>query len=344
MQQLAGFLSAHGSKTEAIALQQQIIELRKWQPLTTPELRDRLANERYTLANLEVDAGRGEDAKALLESDLRQAEAQHGKNSPEYGEALNYLFENRSYARDYDSAEKLAREEVRRAEAPGNSERIGLVSALFRLADALRAKGQVEESEALRNRGIELNRAAFPQPAFTARFADAETLVRAGKPGEAVLVAREISENPALPEIQSGQFGFQHLAQLMAIEHRPEAAEVASLALSAGERGSPQDDLRRARNLTDWANFYRGQLGRPDRARDLLTRAETIIRTCCGTASPMMEPVLQERAWLAAATAGQAAGIPYLEQLRVLRVSIYGIQSQKVEQTDHDIAEAKRAR
>jgi hypothetical protein len=46
-----------------------------------PELRDRIANERYTLANLEVDVGRGEDAKALLESDLRQVEVQHGKNS-----------------------------------------------------------------------------------------------------------------------------------------------------------------------------------------------------------------------------------------------------------------------
>jgi tetratricopeptide (TPR) repeat protein len=183
MQQLVGFLRAHGSQTEALALEEQIVEVRKEQPLTTPELRDLLANEHYTLANMEVDAGRGEDAKALLESDLLQAEAQHGKNSPEYGEALNYLFENRSYARDYDSAEKLAREEVQRAEGPGNSERIGLVSALFRLADTLRAKGQVEESDALRNRGIELNRAASPQPASTARFAAAEALVQAGKPG-----------------------------------------------------------------------------------------------------------------------------------------------------------------
>ena len=106
---------AHGSKTEALALQEQIIGLRKAQPLTTPELRDRLAQEGYTLANMEIDAGRGEDAKALLESDLRQAQLQYGKNSPDYGDALNYLFENRSLARDYDSAEKLAREEYREA-------------------------------------------------------------------------------------------------------------------------------------------------------------------------------------------------------------------------------------
>lgn len=54
----------------------------------------------------------------------------------------------------------------------------------------------------------------------------------------------------------------------------------------------------------------------------------------------MMEPVIQERAWLAAATGGQGAGIPYLEQLRTLRVSIYGVRSQQVERTDRDIAEA----
>lgn len=341
MQQLVGFLRAHGSKTESVAIEEQIVELRKEQPLTTPELRDRLANERYTLANLEVDAGRGEDAKALLESDLRQAEAQHGKNSPEYGEALNYLFENRSYAHDYESAEKLAREEVQRAEAPNASERIGLVSALFRLADMLRAQGRVEESDALRARGIELNRAAFPQPVSAARFADAEALVRAGKPGEAVRVAREIAESRATKEDDSFPTGFRHLAQSMAGLYNVEAAQVASIALSA-EESRLRDDPRHTRDLTDWANFYRGALLQPDRARDLLTRAEAIVRTCCGASSPQMEPVLQERAWLAAAMAGEAASIPYLEQLRAIRIAIYGIQSRQVEQTDHDLAEANR--
>jgi hypothetical protein len=166
MQELVGFLSVHGSKAEALTIEKQIIELRNGQPLTTPELRDRLANEHYTLANLEVDVGRSDDAKLLLESDLIQAEVHYGKNSSEYARALNYLFENRSYAHDYNSAEKLAREEVERAEAPNSSERIGLTSALFRLADVLRAEGQIAESEALRTRGIELNRAVFRQPAY----------------------------------------------------------------------------------------------------------------------------------------------------------------------------------
>lgn len=90
----------------------------------------------------------------------------------------------------------------------GGSERIGLVSALFRLADVMRAQGRVEESDAVRNRGIQINRAAFPQPASQARFADAETLVRTGKPEEAVRVAEEISQSLAQPDSDVDQFGF----------------------------------------------------------------------------------------------------------------------------------------
>jgi hypothetical protein len=336
LREFLGFLMAHGSKTDALALQEQIIALRKAQPMTTPELRDRLAQEHYTLANMEVDAGRDDDAKALLESDLRQAESQHGKNSPEYGEALNYLFENRTHAGDYESAGKLAREEVLRAEVPGAAERVGLVSAMFRLADTLRAERKVAESDALRQRGIEMNRAAFPQPASAARFTEAEALVRAGKASEAVRVAREISRSPASSDYD--QFGFRHLAEYLAIEHKAEAAQVASIAVLRDDRRHSPDDRTLAHDLTDWAGFYRG-LGERDRAGDLLTRAETIARNCCGAASPMMEPILQERAWLEA-PAGQAAGIPYLEQLRALRVSIYGEGSRQVEQTTGDLATA----
>jgi len=337
IRQLVGFLMAHGSKTEALALQEQIIGFRKAQPLTTPELRDRLAQERYTLANMEIDAGRGEDAKALLESDLRQAQLQYGKNSPDYGDALNYLFENRSLARDYDSAEKLAREEIQRAEMNGTAERVGLVSAMFRLADTLRAEGKVAESDALRKRGIEINRTAFAQPASVARFTEAEALVQAGKADEAVRVAREISESPAPSDYD--QFGFRHLAQSMHGEHNAEAAQVVSIALLTDERRYSSDDRALVRELTDWAGFCRGFLGDRVRARDLLTRAETIVRNCCGDVSPMMEPVLQERVWLEA-PARQAASLPDLEQLRALRVSIYGEGSRQVEQTTHELAEA----
>jgi hypothetical protein len=220
---------------------------------------------------------------------------------------------------------------------PGSAVLVGPVPAMFRLADTLRAEGKVEEGDALRKRTVEMNRATMQQPASEARFAEAEALVRAGKASEAVRVAREISESTGSSDYD--QFGFRHLAQLMIIEHKAQAAQVASLALLRDERRYSPTDRALVRELTDWAGFYRGFLGDRDRARDLLTRAETIVRNCCGDASPMMEPVLQERVWLEA-PAGQAASIPYLAQLRALRVSIYGEGSREVDQTTHDLAAA----
>jgi len=339
MRQLADFLSVHVSKTEALAIEEQIVGLREAQARATPKAGEFLANERNTLANLEVAAGRAEDAKALLEMELKQAELQHGKNSPEYGYALNYLFENRRYAGDYDAAEKLARESLRRVEANEASEPVDRVSALFRLADVRREQGHVEEADSLRKQGIEINRAAHPLPANTSKFETAESLVRTGKPDEAVQIAREIADGPAQGE-SSDQFGFQHLAQSMTPDHRAAAAQVASIALSSDERRHSLEDPVFTRDLTDWANFYRGMLGRPDRARDLLVRAEAIVRACCGSASPRLEPVLQERAWLAAAMDGEAAGIRSLERLRDLRAAIYGDNSRQVEQATLDLAAA----
>jgi hypothetical protein len=108
---------------------------------------------------------------------------------------------------------------------------------------------------------------------------------------------------------------------------------VASIALALAERQHSPDDPNLASDLTDWANFYRGMLGQPDRARELLARAESIVGACCGTGSQRMEPILEERAWLAESTAGKAAGIPYQEQLRDLRAAIYGAHSRQVEET-----------
>jgi len=47
----------------------------------------------------------------------------------------------------------------------------------------------------------------------------------------------------------------------------------------------------------------------------------------------LLKHVLQERPWLAAAMAGQAAGVPYLEQLRSVQTALYGVASRQVEQT-----------
>lgn len=194
--------------------------------------------------------------------------------------------------------EELAREEVQRAETSGTAERVGLVSAMFRLADTLRAEGKLTESDAVRQRGIEMNRATVPQAASAEQFVRAEALARSGKADDAVQMAREISESPEASGNDASandQFGFRHLAQSLACEHNAEALQVASVAVLADERRHLSDDVFRARDLTDWVGFYR-MLGQPDGARDLLTRAETIARNCWGATSPAMEAVLPERA------------------------------------------------
>ncbi|HXB70822.1 MAG TPA: tetratricopeptide repeat protein [Candidatus Acidoferrales bacterium] len=341
MQQLAGFLSLHGSATEALAIEERIVRFREAQALAAPDSSGLLTNELITLANLEVAAGRSEDARVLLATALQHAEQKHGTNSPEYRSALNYLFENRRSAGDYDAAERLARERLQLAQTVETSDKFALPSALLSLSYLRREQGHVEEADALLKRGIDANRAAFPhlQPPSVDQFAHAEALVRAGKPAEAVRVAQEIADS-ATGRDNGEQFGFRHLAQSMAGDHNPEASQVASIALSLRERRHSPDDTRFTGELTDWANFYRGFLGQPDRARDLLLRAETAVRACCGAMSRKMEPVLQERAWLAGATGGPAASIAYLEQLRELRASTYGANSEQVEQGTRDLAAA----
>jgi hypothetical protein len=331
MRQLVGFLSAHGSRAEALAMEEQILALRQSPP----------GYEHYNYANLLLSAGRGAEAKTILEADLQRSEIEHGKDSPEYREALGYLFENRRYAGDFVAAEKLARESVRLAEASDAPERNGLASALFRLSEVRTAQGQVQEADALRKRAIELNRASSPPPASVARFEEAENLVRAGKHEEAVAMAREIAAS-ATASASDDQFGFRHLAQSLAGNFNADAAQVASIALVSSQRRHSPDDARLVMDLVDWANFYRGVLLQTDHARELLTRAEAIVRACCGEGSRRMESILQERGWLAGATGGDAARIPYLVQLRDLRVAIYGLHSHQVAASEEELATARQ--
>jgi hypothetical protein len=143
-----------------------------------------------------------------------------------------------------------------------------------------------------------------------------------------------VSSNPGV------EFGFRTLAQLMhSLGQLSAAARLASLALSLDER-SHGNDPRFASDLLDWANFYRGFLHQTDRAGDLVTRAEAIVLSCCGPASPRMDGVLQERAWIVATAGGEAAGIAYFEQLRELMASIYGADSQQVEASTRELAAA----
>ena len=195
LQQLDDFLSSHGSKTEAVEIAQQIVQRRQAHDLADPESRPFLEAARYSLANLEVAAGRGEDAKILLERALQQAALQSGESSLEYRNALSNLLENRRIAGDYDAAEKAAREALRRVEENPASEPADHAAAFFRLADIRRTQGHLEEADALNQQGVHVNLQAFPQgpPAHTGEFQNAETLVRMGKPAEAVRVAREIA-------------------------------------------------------------------------------------------------------------------------------------------------------
>jgi hypothetical protein len=131
-----------------------------------------------------------------------------------------------------------------------------------------------------------MNRAISQQSASGEQFARAEMLARSGKAGEAVQVAREISERPDLSgndrpgNDRSGndafgndQFGFRHLPQSLAVEHNAEALQLASLAVLVDERRHLPDDLFLTRDLTEWSGSYR-MLGQLDRGRDLLDRAE----------------------------------------------------------------------
>lgn len=340
MNQLADFLSWHGSKAEAIAVELQILQITEAEALKEPKWEEWVSRHRYALANLEVEAGRSEDAKAILEHVLKEAGAQHGKSSREYARALLDLFENRRYAGDYDAVADLASEALRRAQEHAESEPDELANALFRMAEIRSGQGRAEESEALRKKGIELNRKRRPEIARASedKFEQAESLVRMGKHDDAVQVAREIADVP--PDRWGGeQFNFQHLAQFLAIDDIANAAKVASIALSSAERWQVESPSL-ASQLTSWANFYRSALHQTGQARDLLARAERVVAACCGIGSPHMEPLLQERAWLAEQTDGEGSGIPFLEQLRNLRGSIYGENSEQVEHSTMALAAA----
>jgi tetratricopeptide (TPR) repeat protein len=154
----------HGSKSEALQIEAQILELLDGQKS------DQLLNERNNLARLEVDEGRPAEAKALLEADLQRAAQVHGKESAEYRNALNYLLENRRYAGDYDAAEAAARERLRLAQESESPEPSDLASALFSLSYVRREQGHLEEADELEKRGITANRAAAPNQSSPVRI------------------------------------------------------------------------------------------------------------------------------------------------------------------------------
>lgn len=333
LRQLSGFLAFNGSKEQALATERQVVSLVEAQRDRNPDFPSAIAYERNALAERLTEAGHEGEANTILEEDLFRAEAK-GRESPEYQGALSWLLHNRIQAKDYDTAEKLAKEAVRLAESNGAApDSAQWRAAISTLAEVRRDQGYSSEAEELIRRSLAPQQPESMQERIAA-------LIRGGRPQEAFVEIRQIAEatdasNP------NDSFNFRWLAQFfVTFGYKSEAAKVAALTVPLEENRLRSDDPRLAYALADWAGFYRAHLGLLPQADILLSRAEGIVRECCGMATPHMEPLLRERAWMAAT--GSAARIRGLEDLRDFRASVYGSNSRPVEDSTRDLAASYR--
>jgi hypothetical protein len=339
LRQLSWFLEYHGSKTEAVAVQEQILELVKSGHTQSPDLDYAVASDESTLARFEVDAGQKEEARQMLQTSLLEAQNNKGAGSPEYRRALAYLLENRRYAGDYDMAETLARQQLQLVRESERPDPVALSSALSSLAMVRQSQGFEAESTELQKQASDGARlTGSPRwREMQARFAAAREMIKEDNPAQA-LAAIEEATTALSPFRQDELFAFLQVAQsFLTFQHRGEATWVAALALSIVERQGANDP-RWSYSMVDWANFYRGQLGDRDTAVALLDKAEGLIRACCGEISPRLEPLLRERAWMQA-TGANEAGIAGLEHLRDFQISVYGAGNQAVEETTQQLAD-----
>jgi tetratricopeptide (TPR) repeat protein len=331
LRQLSGFLAFYGSKEEAVATERQVMSLLEAQQAANHDDSGAISYERNVLAERLTEAGHADEARAILEEDLVRAK-DNGTESAEYQGALSWLFQNRMQAKDYDTAEKLAREAVDLAEAnaagPDSPQRS---SAISELADVRRAEGQVKEAEELLKSSVNSQDPGGIQGQLT----KIDGLIREGKSREAFSEVERVAE---AADMSNTDVNFHWLAQsFVTWGFKSEAAKVAALAVQREENRSRSDDPRLADSFVDWAGFYRGHLGSVSRADELVTRAEMIVRECCGLTSPQMEPVLRERAWMAI-SAGPSANFKALEELRDFRAAVYGSNSWPVEESTRELA------
>jgi tetratricopeptide (TPR) repeat protein len=332
LRQLSGFLAFHGSKEEALATERQVVSLVEAQRDRNPDFPRAIVYERNALAERLTEAGHEAEAKTILEEDLIHAEPK-GRESPEYQGALSWLLHNRIQAKDYDAAEKLAKEAVRLAESDGAApDSAQWRAAISTLAEVRRDQGYAAEAEELTKRSLAPQEPEGMQKCIAA----VDALIRSGRPQEAVVEIQHLAEAMDSSN-RDYSFNLRWLAQLfVTFGYKPEAAKVAAVAVPLEENRLRSDDPRLAYALVDWAGFYRGHLGLLPQADMLLSRAERIVRECCGMATPHMEPLLRERAWMAAT--GSAARIRGLEDLRNFRASVYGSNSRPVEDSTRDLA------
>jgi len=239
---------------EALATERQVVSLLEAQRDRNPDFPSAIAYERNALAERLTEAGHEAEAKTILEEDLIHAEPK-GRESPEYQGALSWLLHNRIQAKDYDAAEKLAKEAVRLAESGGAApDSAQWVAAISTLAEVRRDQGYATEAEEL------IKRSLAPQEpeGFQKRIEAIEALVRGGRPEAAFVEIQQITEATDSPN-PNESFYFQWLAQLfVTFGYKPEAAKVAALAVPLEENRLRSDDPRLAYALTDWAGFYRG--------------------------------------------------------------------------------------
>jgi tetratricopeptide (TPR) repeat protein len=336
LRQLSGFLAFDGSKEEALATERQVVSLLEAQRDTNPDFLNTITYERNALAERLTDAGREGEAKAILEEDLVRAEAK-GRDSPEYQGALSWLLHNRIQAKDYETAEKLAKEAVHLAESNGGApDSAQWIAAISTLAEISRDQGYGAEADDL------IKRSLVPQEpeGMQKHIASVEALIRGGKPQEALVEVQQFAEATDSSN-RDDSFTFLWLAQLfVTFGYKSDAAKVAALSVPMQEHRLRSDDPRLASVLVAWAGFYRAHLGLLSQADTLLAKAERIVRECCGSAAPHLESLLQERAWMA--PPGSAAYIRGLEDLRDFRASIYGRNSRAVEDSTHDLAASYR--
>jgi hypothetical protein len=338
LRQLSWFLEYHGSKTEAVAVQEQILEQVKASYRQSSDSDYAVVAEENTLARIEVEAGQKEEARQMLQKSLLEAEKK-GAGSPEYRRALAYLLENRRYAGDYDMAETLARQQLQLVRESEQPDPVALSSALSSLAMVRQLQGFKAESTELQKQASDASRQTSPPRwrEMQERFAAAGEMSKEGNPGQA-LAAIEEATTALSPFRQDELFAFLQVAQsFLTFQHREEATRVAMLALSIVDRQGANDP-RWSYALVDWAAFYRGQLGDRDSAAALLDKAERLIRACCGEKSPRLEALLRERAWMQASGANESE-IAGLEHLRDFQISVYGAGNQAVEETTRQLAE-----
>jgi tetratricopeptide (TPR) repeat protein len=333
LRRLSGFLAFFGSKEEAVATERQVMSLLEAQRAANHDDSSAISYERKVLAERLTEAGHPDEARAILEEDLVRAK-DNGTESAEYQGALSWLFQNRMQAKDYDAAEKVAREAVDLAEAnatgPDSAQRS---SAISELAEVRRAEGQVKEAEELLKSSVN----AQDPGGIQGQLTKIDRLIREGKSQEAFTEVERLAEAADMSNIDVS-FDLERLAQsFVTWGFKSEAAKVAALAVQREENRTRSDDPRSAYSLVEWAGFYRGQLGSVSRADELVMRAEKIVRECCGLTSPQMEPVLRERAWMAISV-GPAAHFKALEELRDFRAAIYGSSSWPVEESTRELA------